>query len=68
MTIRDPEAICFRIRDSFDKNDLEEAAGAAIRAMELQAYLESAGGVPVSNCVRGIGRKIVANRVIPSCR
>ena len=42
------------MRDSFDRNDLEEAAEGADRAMELQARLEGAGIVFTSDCVRRI--------------
>jgi hypothetical protein len=51
------------IRGSFDRNDLEEAAEAADRAMELQACLESAEVVFTSDCVRRIGRKLGADPV-----
>ena len=43
---------------------MEEAAGVAVRAMELQAYLENAEAAHGSNYVRITGRKIVADGVI----
>ncbi len=57
-------AIGSRIRDSFDRDDLEEAAGVVVRAMELQACFASAEVVHASNYVRVIGQKMVAERIV----
>jgi hypothetical protein len=51
------------IRDSFDRNDLEEAAEGVDRAMELQACLERAEVVFTSDCVRRVGPKLGADPV-----
>jgi hypothetical protein len=49
--------------DSFDRNDLEEAAEGVDRAMELQACLESAEVVFTGDCVPRTGPKLGADPV-----